>query len=345
MRIPLIILCAVLVVSSYVTRFITFQTQHPDNDELFELKDLQQRAPADIFKNNVYYGDHTSFPGEYLSQYLPIKELRLFDYPANIDIENRTIKGISKSGFWLIAIPKIILSVVGLILFLMCVWTFVKSDIGRLIAVAFLMLNGSVIYHSFSLRPYGILPELAIINLFLCVQVRKELWFSLFHGVVLFFTITYHAYGPLVALLPLLYFRNDRSKEFIGFVFFGILFWIHYGVTNNLGFSPGARQSVVDPFQFMTRSNFINDFVESLFGGSIITIAIIPAVLLSIRFVSARLVKFGLWFIVLPIVLIMAIDIKTHYWIHPRQYIWVLPAIAIWCGSAVDGLMNRLERI
>ncbi|MEK7111736.1 MAG: hypothetical protein AAB875_00250, partial [Patescibacteria group bacterium] len=55
--------------------------------------------------------------------------------------------------------------------------------------------------------------------------------------------------------------------------------------------------------------------------------------------------KFLAWLVIVPIALICLVDIKTHYWIHARQYIWVIPFFAIFCGKIVDkikgGFLNE----
>lgn len=335
-KFKILILISVICFFGITSRLFTFQSSHPDSDELFELSKMQYIKPADIFKNSTFYGDHTSFPGEYLVHYLPMKALGLFKKPAEIDIQGGKIAGITKTGFWILAIPKIIITLLSFVLFYFLCGRYVKTPFGYAVAFALLLFNSHLIYHAFSLRPYGILTELAIINLFLASKDAKKPWFSGLHGAVVLFTCVYHAYGPLIAFLPILANRRARGREFNWFVLAAIFAWVYYATYNTFGMAPNKVQSVVNTFQFITKENFLNGVVDSIFTGSLITVATLPFVLLGLPAMSRRQLAFLLLFIVLPMLAIMLVDIKTQYWIHPRQYLWCMPAIALWAGMVVE---------
>lgn len=333
-----------IIAFSYFSRTDIFQTQHPNDDELFELRSLQEIKPQEIFKNNLFYGDHTSFPGEYLIEYLPMKFLGLFEHPASIDIEQHVLRGINKNGFWVLALPKILFSLLCIGLFWGICAILIESSPSRVFAWAIFMLNSPIIYHSFSLRPYGILPELSILNIWFCINSRKDNLFSATHAVLLFFTCIYHAYGLLIALLPFIYFRPERPRYFFYVTIGSILIWAHYAVFSNFGIIPNKVQTVMNAFSYMPANDFLNSLIQSLFTGAI-GIAILSITILSSVFSRIPEIKFFFWFIILPIALIIAVDIKTSYGIHPRQWVWVIPSLALWSGMVIERLINKLERL
>lgn len=336
-----IVIIILLVLFGLSSRIFTFQSVHPDSDEMFELRNMQNLSLKDVIKQNTFYGDHTSFPGEYLIHYLPMKVLNLFEKPAKIDIEQRRIEGIDKTGFWVLAIPKILITLLSFVLFWLVCQQFLKTTLGHIIAFSLVLFNGHLIYHAFSLRPYGILPELAIINLFLASRDNKERWFYIVHIVTIFFTCINHAYGPMIAVLPVLFFRKERYRNMWLPVCVSLSCWMYYAAYSTFGMTPNKVQSQVDTFQFITRQSFLEDILKALFGTSLITAAAIPFVMIGVQYLNRNLLNFFLLLILLPLSLIILVDIKTHYWIHPRQFIWLLPAIGLWCAMLTETYLRK----
>ncbi len=337
-RIKILIFVGLIVAFGLSARLFTFQSAHPDSDEMFELQHLQKNKPADILKQNTFYGDHTSFPGEYLIEYPSLLALNLFEKPAIIDIANKKIEGLNKTSFWVLAIPKIALFLFSIFLFYRVCEGVFQTSLGWIVAFSILLFNNHAIYHAFSLRPYGILTELAIINLWFCGSFNSERWFRITHGIVIFVTCIYHAYGPLIALLPLLgywHMKKFSSNEVIAGCVLGLSGWIWYAAYNTFGMHPNGVQSIVDTFQFITKADFLNKILESFFGG-VIVLSCLPFVLWGITKITGLQLRWFLVMILLPLTLIILVDIKTQYWIHPRQYIWLLPALALWCGALAE---------
>lgn len=332
-----IILVGLICLFGFSSRLFVFQSQHPDTDELFELRNMQQRGFKDVLDRRTFYGDHTSYPGEFLIHWIPMRILNLFARPADLSYEDKTIAGIDKRGFWILAAPKIILSILSFYLFWLLCQNFALETFGTVTAFLIYIFNSTLIYHSFSLRPYGILPELAVINLFLAFRKDESIKFTALHGAVVFFTCVSHAYGILIAFLPILFFRNKRHENFIWFTIPAVIFWVYYASYNTFGMTPNKVQSVVDTFQFITKENFLNGILDSLFSGSLLTIAILPFVINGVCKNPERITVFFIGLLViLPLMCIILVDIKTSYWIHPRQYCWIIPALALWCGMMAD---------
>lgn len=306
-------------------RVDTFQNKHPDQDELFELVSLKDKQLSSVFDNKAFYGDHTSFPGEFLLYYFPMKMV-LHD-PA-IDVGKMTVTGMERNDFWKLAVPKIALWLLGTTIFFILSLEFGFSG---LLAFAIWNFNYQLVYHAFEMRPYSVLPVLAVLNYYMCNR-RSGIVGDVVHVFLVFFTCIYHAYGPMIAFLPL--FLNDitRNRVFWLACLAGIGLWIFYAVYSNFGFSPNAVQSQVDPFQYMPKQFFFENLLRQLTGGSLIFYATIP--LLAWKLFHMNTEDWWLLglFVILPIALICLVDIKTHYWIHPRQYIWVIPFFALFLG-------------
>ena len=94
-------------------RYDSYKNKHPDNDELFQLKTILDVRLSRVFDNKQMYGDHTSFPGEFLLYNIPIRLLRIQD--ADIDIESHRITGMGIDDFWKLASVKIVITVLGFV--------------------------------------------------------------------------------------------------------------------------------------------------------------------------------------------------------------------------------------
>lgn len=333
MRLKLIVL--VIFILGFSSRIISFHTTHPNIDELFELKSLQDRRVVDIQSNKVFYGDHTSFPGEYILHWIPLKAMGLFGKPALIEIKGNSAKvdGIDKKGFWLLAIPKILMSLFGFwLLWLLCLRLKV-GEFGIILCFIVYSFNSLLISHACELRPYGILPELALLNLWLAT--RKESWWQV--GVIIF-TCIYHAYGILIAFLPLILF--PRPFKFWLKCLPALIIWGFYASYNSFGIHANSVQAVVDPFQFMKFNGLLGNVFLQLFGGAILLLTVLPFIIRGFMYMTSDHLVWFSWMIFVPLVLIILVDIKTQYWIHPRQFVWIVPYLALWVGMIAD---QRIE--
>jgi hypothetical protein len=334
-----IIILTIAMIGLY-SRAMIFHKYHPDKDELFELQSLQTKKIADTLKKDQFYGDHTSFPGEFILHYPFLKFLGFLDNPIHIDVAKGNV-GTNKKSFWIIAIPKITLTALSFYLFyLLCR---PMKELGGIIAFIIFSLNSHLIYGAFSLRPYGMLPELAIFNIYMCNQLftRKDPAFYLAHSALIFFTCIYHAYGPLISFMPIILFivnnRNNKVPVYL-FIFLplSLIAWAYYASYNSFGLTPNAIQSQVDTFQFIKKEDIFNGILGALFSGSFIMITTLPFVLAGILNIKRDTFLNLFILVIFPILLICLMDVKTNYWIHPRQFTWVIPAMALWCGTIAE---------
>ncbi len=293
-----------------------------------------------MLKRTSLYGDHTSFPGEFIIHYVPMLAMGLRFHPATLDYEHQNIQGIDKKGFWIIAIPKILLTILSLYLFYLLCKEFLVTNFGIFVAFSIFFFNQYLVYAAFSLRPYGILPELFIINIYMASRKDKTLWFDIGHGTVIFLTCINHAYGPLMSFLPILYFKKPRCLEFYPLILVALIAWVYYASYSNFGMNPNTIQSVLDPFKYIKQENLFEFIFQSLFCTSVITTAILPFILMKSFDPNTGLLgkKWGflITLVLIPLIAIILIDLKTHYIIHPRQYVWILPALGLWCGMLIE---------
>lgn len=315
----------------------SFQAAHPDTDELFELRNMQGLHWKDVASRKTFYGDHTSFPGEFLIHAPFMNALDLFKYPALLDYEHGNIEGFDKKSEWVLAFPKVGCAVIAVFLF--CVMIKDWSLFSQVTALSIWLFNTWIVYYSFSLRPYGLLPELAIFNLYLASRIKQRGT----HGWVIFFTCIYHAYGPLIAFLPLMIFNQKRPIYFWIVVALSFLAWSYYASYSNFGMEANSAQSMLDPFGYLVPTKFFAMLMESLFTPFILTAFALPFIMLGMMRMGESQIWFLFILVIVPLISIIGIDIKTHYIIYPRQYVWICPALGLWCGMMVNNSIIQNE--
>ncbi len=330
-----------LIISTGIfVRFSDYHKFHPDQDEHYEYFFLRKMTPAKIFKRDTMYGDHTSFPGEAILHYIPMRLMKVY-VGAERDESVYPYKDWKKSDYLRLVIPKIILYFIGIIIFIKLALAYTKTRVGFIIAMAIYMFNSQLIFHAFVLRPYAVLPLLAIFNLFLCESYFKNQspLKSISLGLLIFITCIYHAYGILIAGLPLIYCMLKYKKWNYSIMIYFLISaaaWAYYASYSTFGMTPNAIQKVDTPFRYMPAK--VMPFLANLFGDQILMMIILPFV--SFKLFKKHSLNYYLFLsimILFPIIAIIAVDLKTSYWILPRQWIWVMPYFALFCGFTVDG--------
>ena len=331
MKVLTCVLVGIILISGAFVRIDQYRKNMISQDGLLELKHLQNKKLSSVLRNDNFYGDHTSFPGEFILHYVPIKLLGWFDNRIHIDVGGRKITGIEKHDITFLAIPKIILSIAGITLFVL-----MAKNLSHGVIVALLMysFNAHLIYHFLDVRPYAVLPEFAIISLYLASKPRKKL--TALHAVFIVFVSLYHAYGPLIAILPILcqkFVDKDTKIPYIPIII-GLLGWAYYASYSTFGMVPNETQTIVSPFESMPRANLVYVIVATLFGNQLLMMCVLPFVFVKLS--DRKFFGEFVILVVLPILLICLVDIKTNYRIHGRQFVWVMPWFALLCGRAMD---------
>lgn len=321
-------------------RFDCYRTKHPDQDELFELQALISKSGSTLFDNKAFYGDHTSFPGEYLAYVLP---LRILGKTPSIDVGRMTVTGMGRYDFLKLASGKMVLFIISFwLLYAIC--SSMMGGWGTVLALAVYGFNFQLVYHAFELRPYSVLPVLAVVNLWFCMRQGSRL-VDVAHGAVVLFICIYHAYGPMIAFLPMFLMKDTRPIRVFFVIPFALAAWAFYAWYSHFGFSPNASQSQVDTFQYFPKVKFFENLLLNLSGGSLIFYALVPLLAFSfVRGFSSDDWLFLILLVILPLVLIFIVDLKTRYWFHPRQFVWVIPFFAVFCGRQIDKITSSYQR-
>jgi len=255
--------------------------------------------------------DITSFPGDYFLTYPFVK---LF--------------GASK----MVAIPHAIVTMLGFYLFYLLCQRYFKTTFGYLVAFILLCFNGLLIWHALEIRPYAVLPTLALACFYFAKDVigkddsndRHSLKKFLV-GLLFVITILFHAFGIYIVFFVLLFHIIDHLKEeslldiirrnvkFIGTIVAIVLLpWIWF-VTGILLMSPQG----IDVFEYVP--NPLLDFYG--FSGAIV----------------GHLVAFrSLYFLLFGMLAALFFPI-------PRQYVWVIPLFCFFLGWCWDSVVHSFS--
>lgn len=342
MRVKIVLILVILL--GCWLRYDTYNRLHPDNDGIYELEQVTKDLRlVRIFDNKTVYGDHTSYPGEFLVYWLPLK---LLNKDIKVYMQEQRVEGLTRGDIWWLASPKIIITLLGFIgLFL-----YFKDNVYGIVGMMMYAFNNQLVYHAFEMRPYAVLPELAIFNFLLChLAFKNSKGYWILYSLLFFFTCIYHAYGVLIAGLPFIYYlfkqapcRDRCFKAFIGVVVASLGAWAYYASFNTFGVTPNANQAVVDPFQYMPVKNFFTNMFSQLTGGGLLMTAIAPVLLIrAFKMGKSDWLFLGV-LVVLPITLICLVDLKTSYWIHPRQYLWVIPFFVIFISKQLEEICRQI---
>jgi hypothetical protein len=307
-------------------------------DEIYQFHCMQGAfKPFWVYQT---YGDHTSFPGEYLLQY-PLVQ----------------IFGMNK---WGLVAPHLIFNIVGFYLLYEICQIYCRSWVGYIASFLIYTLNDNLMFHSLEFRPYAMLPVIALASLYFShLLLSKEFQSSkskmILLGILFFLMINYHIYGIAACLLPLAYtifYNIKKGNNLSSFpwlwllvvIIFSFPVWLWYASFNHFGLSPNLKaQSYVDTFQFIDdpREHFIS-FFKAVMGnltgirkGGAIWIITFIAFLIPAK---ERLlqVAFAVLLIIIPVILILYFDIRSHYWFLDRQFVWVMPWAALFIGWVLD---------
>ncbi|HBR15727.1 MAG TPA: hypothetical protein DD723_09375 [Candidatus Omnitrophica bacterium] len=324
-------------------RYLRFQTRELWNDELFQIKNtlgafkpVWQRLPN---------GELTCFPGDYLITY-PF--VQIF-HPEK----------------WGMTIPHILASVLGFYFLYRICQKHLKTFLAFFITFTIYSFNHNLVYHAFEIRPYAVLPTLALgvfyfSDLIINHSMSLSRWKKIGIGLFFTFTVLYHAYGMLILFCCMTFFllaRTDKTplpqvlKELAPFlrnltlVTVPLFLWYAGGNPdfnsrtsldrgiNTFDYIPNPLMNFNEFFETVT-NNLIafKKFKFKFFLNGIWLAFLLPH--------SLRLKQIGffLLLIVLPIELALLGDLHKGYWFVQRQFVWVMPLYAFflgWCWDAI----------
>jgi len=352
-----IAIAMVFTIWGMILRFKIFVNRELWIDEIIQIRmSLEPLQPLWLRKDTAI--DITSFPGDYLLTY-PF--VHLF--------------GTSK----LVAIPHAILSILGFyLLYLLCKQYF-KTIFGYLVSFVLLCFNHLLVFHAFEIRPYSVLPILALACFYFTKDVistndsdnrlsKKNIFVIILYVI----TILFHPFGVVIAFFVLLFHILNQIKEealinvlrrnakFIGIIAAIVIIpWIYFVVgiilvppleqevfefvPNPLSGSSALSVSDGSPAYLVFAGHLVNHMMSLR-----ILYFLLFGIVLTLLFNHQDRLKQIIYFFTLiafPVLSILILDITIKYWFLPRQYIWVIPLFCFflgWCwDSAIYSLYKR----
>ena len=256
---------------------------------------------------------------------------------------------------WGLAIPHIIVTIIGFyLLYLICrrhlitIW-------GYIITFSVVCFNTNLINHATEIRVYAVLPTLALgtfyfSQLILDPNIHLSRIKKLAIGAFFILVIWFHIYGILIFLFPIFFSlltrRGDKPfpKETIKFLiivlFIAMPLWFYSVLGPHLPYDDN------DIFLYIPNPlENILGFLKAIFGNLVgykklyflLVGIVIPFVLPhKERF---KQILFLLVMICIPIGAIFLFDILTKYWFLQRQFVWVMPLFAFYLGWSWDSFL------
>jgi hypothetical protein len=265
-----------------------------------------------------------------------------------------------------LAIPHIIATILGFyILYLICKRYF-NSIWAYFVTFGIVCFNTTLIEHSTEIRPYAVLPTLALAAFYLLGRMAdsnfklnflNRIWSTVFF----IFLILFHVYGILIFVSCLLFTLLFEYKEkdfrvnfknvvpFLGIVLcFAMPFWLYsiFGqsvVVNVSKFNVNPYDFIPSPFHDIT--GFLKAVLGNLIGFKklyFLLLGLIAPFIFSCKDRYKQLL-FLCSNIIFPIVFIFLFDIAAGYRFLQRQFIWVMPLFAFFLGWCWDVIFKQLS--
>lgn len=264
---------------------------------------------------------------------------------------------------WGLAIPHILSTLLGFyLLYLMC-RRYLKTIYGYAITFTVVCFNATLIEHATEIRPYAVLPTLALASLYVSLHLvdhhaamsaRKKFWIGAFFTLVLLF----HVYGALILFCPLafaLWTRRGtpsfkavcRSTAMILAVVLGIAvpIWALSLFGSHLPWQGyGFKVNDYIPYPFEDAVGFLKRIFGNLVGHKVLYV-LLPGAVISFFLphgARGRQAAFLTITVFIPIGLILLADVSQNYFFVQRQFIWVMPLFALFLGWSWESLVSYL---
>jgi len=263
---------------------------------------------------------------------------------------------------WGLAIPHIIITILGFyLLYVMCSKYF-KTFSAYIITFLIFAFNVNLIYHSFEIRPYSVLVVLsmAIFIVLRHIFVQKE--FSLFKKslimLFIFISALFHFYCPIILFFTYIYHLIfSRKEEGVGPVIlrhlkqFGLVllltvpFWLYFMHVDKKQF----ENQGINTFQYIPFG--MVSLLKGIFGN---LIGVKKLYILALGIIFAffiphkerhKQVAFFIILIIIPIFLVLISSIYFKYWFIQRLFIWAMPLFAFLIGWCWDSLIIKGKQL
>lgn len=292
------------------------------------------------------YTDFTFFPGEYIINW-PF----VFFFKVNK---------------WGIAIPHILFTLLGFYLLYLICKRYFYSIFAWVATFALVAVHRDLIFHSFELRPYGVLPTLALSAFYFTEEiVSKRYSLSLARKILIgcsfIFTIIYHVYGAIILFFTFIYFLLRESKErtfadifkhcyrfILVMVIIGLPLYLWYSVGSpqfykKCGYPSYSFEYIPNPI--VNFFGFIKCNLCNLVGRKKLyplgVFLIFPFVLPYRK--RLQQIGFLLVLITLPISVIFLCNILIKYHVLQRQFTWAMPLFAFLIGWCLDSFIEFIQ--
>lgn len=264
---------------------------------------------------------------------------------------------------WGLALPHIVITIAGFYLLYLICKRYFKSIWTYLITFVIICFNATLINHATEIRPYAVLPTLALAIFYLFQRIADEN-FKLSTpkkiGAIALsvLMIWFHIYGILMFFTSFLFtvLSKYKEKDFKAFfkgalsftavvLCFAMPFWLHSV------FRPHLDYGIMGDCTFLFIPNPFHDivgFLKGIFGNLIgfkkLYFLLLGAIIPFVFFYQDKYKQLLFLFlnILVPISLIFLSNLATKHWFLQRQFIWVMPLFAFFLGWAWDSLFVLL---
>lgn len=316
-----------------------------DGDELWQVS---------LMKGNSFGGMILGLPGHEHCSFLSGDYLLIYPF-FRIFGENK----------WGVAIPHILVTVIGFYFLYLLAKRYLTSLWGFLITFGIVAFNAWLIEHSMEIRTYAVLPTLAMMSLYFSeilaerydqLALPKKMWLGLFFVAVLWF----HVYGVVIVLTTVLYpllFRRDQThfkillKKFIKY--FVIVFliamplWCISVLGPHLPHTLSAFQGRnINTFDYIANPlvnplRFLKQICATLIGFKKFYFLLLGIIFPFFFPLPQRYKQIGflLTLVVLPLLLLLHGVLKDGYWFVQRQYTWVMPFFALYLAWSWESII------
>jgi len=293
------------------------------------------------------YTDFTYFPGEY--------------------IINWPFVYFFKTNKWGNAIPHILLTLLGFYLLYLICRRYFHSVFSWIATFALVAVHRDLIFHSFELRQYSVLPVIALTAFYFTEEIiSKRYSLSLarkvFIGFLFTFSIIYHVYGAIILFFTFVYFmlRESGERSFSDIFrhnFRFILTLVIIGLPLYLWYSLGSPEFykssgyIVYTFEYIPNPvydffSFVKSNLCNLVGNRALYFLGLALIFPFIFPYRERLKQIGflLVLIILPIMCIFYVNLLIRYHILQRQFTWAMPLFAFFLGWCVDSFIRFIRQ-
>jgi hypothetical protein len=261
---------------------------------------------------------------------------------------------------WGLAIPHIVMIIIGFyFLYRICQRNF-KTSLGYLIAFSVFCFNATMIWHATEIRWYAVLPALAVISFYYAdilvneydVLTRRK---KILIGGLFTLISWFYLYGAFMPYLSMAFFLFSKPRDGSFKIIFRKIFKFMLVVSvviaplwlvSVLGvhFQAGAHLNI-NSFEFIP--NPLVDLVGFLKAvlGNLVGDKRLYFLLLGLFFpffmrnkVGQRQIAFLLMMVFLPITVLFVVDVCSFYYFIQRQFIWVMPFFAFFLGWSWESL-------